>query len=85
MGKRISLKRLKSNKIDFILREHQKGFKAYLTRRLTQSAGDQSVEHMSDKHQFPKLINQVVTTFLPLMIRLPSDNCKLQDWLTEWL
>ena len=63
----------------------KKSFNTYLTRRLTQSASDQSVKHTIDKHQYPKLINQAVTTFLPVMIRLPNGNCKLQDWLTEWL
>ena len=46
-------------------------------------AGDQSVTHTIDKHQFPKLMNQVVKrdNILPVMIRLPNEvvnrlNCK---------
>ena len=62
-----------------------KGFEAYLTRRLMDSAGDQTVTHTIGTDQFPKLINQVMTTLLPVMIRLPDEECKLREWLTEWL
>ena len=82
--KRISPKRPQYNKLDFIQREHQKGFKAYLTRRLIHSAGDQSVKHMIDKHQCPESMNQVSTTFLPVMIRLPNESCKSAK-LVNWM
>ena len=84
MEKRISPKRLNYNKLDFIQREHQKGFKAYLTRRLIHSAGDQSVTNRIDKNQCPKSMNQVSTTFLPVMIRLPNESCKSAK-LVNWM
>ena len=84
MEKRISPKRLKYNKIDFIRREHQKGFKAYLTRRLIHSTGDQSVNNMIDNNQCSKSMNQVSTTFLPVMIRLPNESCKSAT-LVNWM
>ena len=52
-----------------------KGCNSYLIRRLLTSAGDQSVKHMFDKHQSPKLMKQVVKrdNILPVMIRLPNE------------
>ena len=87
-GKACFAQRLKCNSqtIKYVSqREHQRASKHILLVGWCNRPATNRWPIRLSNISFPKLINQVTTTLLPVMIRLPNESCGLRDWWNEWL